>query len=73
MLSKFCELKDEIKMFPSEHASKTAYELNDTDWTIKMAYLADIFTHFDELNAYFQVKNINIFKVQNKINVATLK
>ena len=31
MLSKFCELKDEIKMFPSEHASKTAYELNDTD------------------------------------------
>lgn len=38
-----------------------------------MVYLADIFTYFNELNTSLQGTNINIFKVQSKIDALKLK
>jgi len=38
-----------------------------------MVYLADIFTYFNELNTSLQGININIFKVQSKIDATLLK
>ncbi|GFT97789.1 zinc finger BED domain-containing protein 5 [Nephila pilipes] len=50
VLTRFCELKDEIRISLSEHAPQLAQKLNDEVWIQKVVYLADIFTYFNELN-----------------------
>ncbi|XP_063911218.1 zinc finger BED domain-containing protein 5-like [Zophobas morio] len=50
ILSRFFELKDEVRIYLSERKSEYAQKLNDQNWLQLAAYLADIFAILNEIN-----------------------
>jgi hypothetical protein len=72
-------MKDEVLLFLEQHppsARDVIFEFKDRfhefDWLTRVAYLCDIFCFFNELSLNLQGANINIFKVQEKVE-ATVK
>lgn len=67
VLSRVYELKEELKTF---FENDTFYQkiLKDNVWLQKVAYLADIYEHLNELNRKMQGKNENILSCTDKIN-----
>jgi hypothetical protein len=45
-----------------------AAQLNDEEWCAKLAYLADIFSHLNSLNASMQGKEENVLTSSDKLN-----
>jgi hypothetical protein len=72
-------MKDEVLLFLEQHtpsARDVIFEFKDRfhefDWLTKVAYLCDIFCFLNELSLNLQGANINIFKLQEKVE-ATIK
>lgn len=66
VLTRFWELRDEIRIFFNER--EFAGKLNDTSWLQNLAYIADIFSYLNEVNLSLQGPNSTIFKVNSRIN-----
>ncbi|XP_071053624.1 zinc finger BED domain-containing protein 5-like [Onthophagus taurus] len=73
ILTRFVELKDEVRLFLNEHNHKYAAKLNCEIWLQTVCYLADIFSVLNEYNKSLQGININIIKMHDKINSLLLK
>ena len=62
------ELRHEITQFLLSQNNHDLYALLEDDcWIAKLAYLADIFEHLNELNFKMQEKNKNILTCSDKL------
>ena len=66
VFARLFELRHEISQFLLSQNSHDLYALFENDrWIEKLAYLADIFEHLNELNIKMQGKNKNILMVSS--------
>lgn len=71
ILTRFVELRDELRVFLLD--TKYADVLTDFSWLCSTAYLADMFEHLNVLNLSLQGKNVDMFKVEDKISAMVKK
>ena len=62
------ELREKLKEFLTNERSDYAQLLARDEWCAKLAYLADIFYHLNELNTRMQGRNKNLLTNTDKIN-----
>ena len=68
VLARLFELRHEISQFLLSQNIHDLYALFENDrWIAKLAYLADIFKHLNELNNKKQGKNENILTCSDKL------
>ena len=60
-------MKNELKIFLTDEFNE-ANLLECDDWCAKLAYMADIFQHLNELNTLMQGQNENLLTSTDKIN-----
>ena len=54
ILTRMAKLKEEITIFLREYQSNFVDKLEDEVYIISLSYLADIFSHFNDLNMFMQ-------------------
>ena len=54
ILTRMVELKDEIAIFLQEYESNFAYKFEDKVFVLSLSYLAEIFSHLNNLNMFIQ-------------------
>lgn len=67
-LARVYELREELRAFAREQDIPFKEHINDDVWWLKLAYLADIFGHMNELNAKMQGRNETLLTATDKIN-----
>ena len=67
VLARVYELLEERKEFLTNQRSDYAQQLARDEWCAKLAYLADMFYHLNELNTRMQGRNKNLLTSTNKI------
>ncbi|XP_040187942.1 SCAN domain-containing protein 3-like [Rana temporaria] len=67
VLDRVYELREEIRTFLIGQKSAYAELMEDTQWCAKLAYLADIFRHLNELSAKMQGKEENLLTSSDKL------
>ncbi|XP_076610612.1 zinc finger BED domain-containing protein 5-like [Chaetodon auriga] len=60
VLARVYELREELKVFLTNEGSDYAKLLASDEWCARLAYLADIFHHLNELNTRMQGRNENL-------------
>ncbi|XP_077598774.1 SCAN domain-containing protein 3-like [Stigmatopora nigra] len=73
VLTRVYELREELKMFLTNERSDYSNQFASDEWCAKLAYLADIFHHLNELNTRMQGRNENLLTSTDKINGFRLK
>ena len=73
VLARVYELREELKVFLTNEGSDYAKLLASDEWCARLAYLADIFYHLNELNTRMQGRNKNQLTSADKINRFRLK
>ena len=68
VLARVYELREELKVFLTNEKSDYVKLLTSDEWCAKLAYLADIFRHLNELNTRMQGRNENLLTSADKIN-----
>ena len=68
VLARVYHPKNELKIFLTDEGFNEANLLACDDWCAKLAYMADIFQHLNELNTRMQSQNENLLTSTNKIN-----
>ena len=68
VLARVYGLREELKEFLTNERSDYAHLLVSDEWCVKLAYLADIFYHLNELNTRMQSRNENLLTNTDKIN-----
>ena len=68
VLARVYELQEELKVFLTNERSDYAKLLASDEWCARLAYLADIFQHLNELNTRMQGRNENRLTSTDKIN-----
>ncbi|XP_054830350.1 zinc finger BED domain-containing protein 5-like [Eublepharis macularius] len=68
VLVRVYELREEVKVFLTNERSDYAKLLASDEWCARLAYLADIFHHLNELNTRMQGRNENLLTSTDKIN-----
>ncbi|XP_041440683.1 zinc finger BED domain-containing protein 5-like [Xenopus laevis] len=68
VLARVYELREELKVFLTNEGSDYAKLLASDEWCARLAYLADIFHHLNELNTRMQGRNENLLTSTDKIN-----
>ena len=54
ILTRMAKLKEEITIFLREYQSNFVDKLEDEVYIMSLSYLADIFSHFNDLNMFMQ-------------------
>jgi hypothetical protein len=67
VFTRLFELKDEVKCFLSKLKSELVTYFDDEGWIWQLAYLADTFNKFNDLNLQPQGFDKNIFKAREKV------
>ena len=68
VLARVYELREELKVFLTNEGSDYAKPLASDEWCARLAYLADIFHHLNELSTRMQGRNENLVTSTDKIN-----
>jgi hypothetical protein len=68
VLARFYELRNELLNIFTLENPDIAAQLNDEEWCSKLAYLADIYSHLNSLNASMQGKEENVLTSSDKLN-----
>ena len=63
-----CELREELKVFLTNERCDDAKLLVSSEWCARLACMADIFQHLNELNTWMQGLNENLLTNTDKIN-----
>ena len=66
-LTRMAKLKEEIKIFLREYQSNFVDKLEDEVFILSLSYLADIFSHFNDLNMFMQSMYANYILCTEKI------
>ncbi|XP_049742807.1 SCAN domain-containing protein 3 [Elephas maximus indicus] len=67
ILSRMFELRKELLVFLQSKKPVWSQIFKDVNWTARLAYLSDIFSIFNDLNASMQGKNATCFSMADKI------
>ena len=67
ILTRMAKLKEEITIFLREYQSNFVDKLEDEVFIISLSYLADIFSHFNDLNMFVQGMYANHILCTEKI------
>ena len=67
ILTRLAKLKEEITIFLREYQSNFVDKLEDEVFIIRLSYLADIFSHFNDLNMIVQGMYANHILCTEKI------
>jgi len=73
VLAGMYELQEELKMFLKNERSDYSNLVSGDEWCAKLAYLADMFHHLNELNTSMQGRNENLLTITDKVNGFRLK
>ena len=73
VLTRFLKLRDELKVFFTDHYFHLFDRLHDDEFLTRLAYLGDVFSHLNDLNLGLQGLSATIFNVQNKIEAMIMK
>jgi len=73
VLAGMYELQEELKMFLKNERSDYSNLVSGYEWCAKLAYLADMFHHLNELNTSMQGRNENLLTITDKVNGFRLK
>ncbi|XP_057203009.1 SCAN domain-containing protein 3-like [Triplophysa rosa] len=68
LLSRVYELREQLKTFLTAEKSEYALLLADEEWCARLAYMADIFAHLNELNTRMQGRNENVLTSTDKLH-----
>ena len=66
VMARVYELREELKVFLTNEGSDYAKLLASDEWCARLAYLADIFHHLNELNTRMQGRNETCLQVRIK-------
>ncbi|XP_068201797.1 zinc finger BED domain-containing protein 5-like [Palaemon carinicauda] len=69
VLSRVCQLKEDMLTFFTLEQEEFCDLLADDTWCAKLSYLADIFKVLNKVNASMQGKSENVLSSTDKINV----
>ena len=69
----FFKLRDELKVFFTDHNFHLSERLNDDEFYTRLAYLGDVFSHLNDLNLGLQRLSATIFNVRDKIEAMIKK
>ncbi|KAE8280292.1 Zinc finger BED domain-containing protein 5 Transposon-derived Buster1 transposase-like protein [Larimichthys crocea] len=72
VLTRFMELTDQIREFLADHNQKLADEMTD-EFLIKTAYLADIFSLYNETNKRMQAADGTVIECKEKVDAFVRK
>lgn len=67
VLARVYELREELKAFLANEKNDDAKLLSNDEWCARLAYLADIFQHLNDLNTRMQGRNENLLTSTDKI------
>uniref|UniRef100_A0A1Y1KZY7 HAT C-terminal dimerisation domain-containing protein n=2 Tax=Photinus pyralis TaxID=7054 RepID=A0A1Y1KZY7_PHOPY len=67
VLTRVLELKAELLMFLQDAKSEYADHFSDPVWLLKLAFLADLFSHLNNLNKNLQGREENILTAKDKV------
>ena len=67
VLTRVYELREELKVFLTNERCDDAKLLASDEWCARLAYMADIFQHLNELNTRMQGRNENLLTNTDKI------
>ena len=73
MLTRVFEMREEICQFLRKQSSNLVDDFDNRDFTIRLAYMADIFSHLNELNTSMQGSMMNIITAKEKIPALSRK
>jgi hypothetical protein len=65
-------LRDELKVFFSDHHFHLSDHLHDDEFLTRLAHLGDVFSHLNDLNLGLQGLSTTIFDMRDK-NEALIK
>ena len=68
MLARVYEFREELKVFLTNESSDYTKLLASDEWCARLAYLAFIFHHLNEMNTRMQGRNENLLTSTDKIN-----
>lgn len=68
VLTRVLELRDELIMFLQDKQTPLSLFLQDTESCLLLAYLADIFSHLNDLNVNLQGRDKNILLMTDKVH-----
>ena len=68
MLSRFYELREELRLFLISEESELADLISNEIWCNKVAFLADVFQALNTLNKNMQGKTENILTCTDKVS-----
>ena len=71
-MTRFFKLRDDLKVFFTDHNFHLSDRLHDDEFLTQLAYLGDVFSHLNYLNLRLQGLLATIFNVRDKIE-ATIK
>jgi hypothetical protein len=69
VLTRVFELREELLLFFKDNNKASSFSdfLEDTKWLLKLAYLADVYQHVNNLNASMQSPKENILTSTDKL------
>lgn len=73
VLSRLFGLKSEMLLFLVDSKSELSTFFSDEKWLVKLAYLADIFSHLNILNLSLQGPDKNMIYAQDRVNAFVKK
>uniref|UniRef100_A0A1B6HGM3 Zinc finger BED domain-containing protein 5 n=1 Tax=Homalodisca liturata TaxID=320908 RepID=A0A1B6HGM3_9HEMI len=73
VLSRLFSLRSEMLLFLMDSKHELSHFFSDEKWLIKLAYLADIFSHLNILNSSLQGPETTILYAQDRINAFVRK
>lgn len=72
VLTRLFQLREELLVFLDE-TFILRHRMYDWDWLCRLAYLADVFGHLNNLNLSLQGKLVSVFHVQDKVSAMIAK
>lgn len=73
VLQRVAQLREEIAIFLRDRQSELANQFEDQIFTLRLAYLSDVFNLLNELNLSIQGRNVNIISATEKIRAFRAK
>jgi hypothetical protein len=73
VLSRLFSLRSEMLLFLMDSKHELSHFFSDEKWLIKLAYLADIFSHLNILNSSLQGPETTILYAQDRVNAFVRK
>ena len=66
-LSRLYELKEEVEIFLRENKNSLHVQFHNEEFVVMLAYLADVFSHFNDMNLTLEGRDVTACDVKDKL------